>query len=132
MDDTWVWRGAPPGSPGEGRKSDVHKEWLDHTREHWPALYEVIEAAYSAHSPSMAAFLAFMSVRLIEMHRILKPTGSLYLHCAPTANSYLRLMLDSVFGKGERRAPGFRNEIVWGYSGGGVPRNDYPRKHDTI
>lgn len=133
MDDTWVWHGAPPGSPGEGRKSDIHKEWLDHTREHWHALHEVIEAAYTAHSPSMAAFLAFMSVRLIEMHRILKPTGTLYLHCDPTANSYLRLMLDSIFGKGgQARAPGFRNEIVWGYSGGGVPRSDYPRKHDTI
>ena len=132
MDDTWVWHGAPPGSEGEGRKSDVHKDWLDHTREHWPALYEIVEAAYTAHSPSMAAFLAFMSVRLIEMHRILKPTGSLYLHCDPTANAYLRLMLDSIFGRGEQRSPGFRNEIVWGYSGGGVPRNDYPRKHDTI
>ena len=112
MDDTWVWHGAPPGSPGEGRKSDIHKEWLDHTRDHWPALYEVIEAAYNAHSPSMAAFLAFMSVRLIEMHRILKPTGSLYLHCDPTANSYLRLMLDSIFGKGGQRATGFCNETV--------------------
>ena len=132
MDDTWVWHGAPPGSPGEGRKSDIHKEWLDHTRENWPALYEVIEMVYSAHSPSMAAFLAFMSVRLIEMHRILKPTGTLYLHCDPTANSYLRMVLNSIFGTGEQGDPGFRNEIVWGYSGGGVPRRDYPRKHDTI
>ena len=115
MKDTWAWHGEPPGSPGEGKKSDVHKEWLDHTRDHWPALNEVIEAAFHAHSPSMAAFLAFMSVRLIEMHRILKPTGSLYLHCDPTANSYLRLMLDSIFG-----VDNFRNEIVWSYSTGGI------------
>ncbi|MXX84741.1 MAG: hypothetical protein F4Y70_14970 [Chloroflexi bacterium] len=127
MKDTWSWHGDPPGSPGQTKKSDIHKEWLDHTREHWPALNEVIEAAYTAHSPSMAAFLAFMSVRLIEMHRILKPTGSLYLHCDPTANSYLRLMLDAIFGVKQ-----FRNEIVWSYQGTGQPKNAFKRKHDTI
>ncbi len=127
MKDTWSWHGDPPGSPGDGKKSDIHKEWLDHMREHWPALNEVIEAAYHAHSPSMAAFLAFMSVRLIEMHRILKPTGSLYLHCDPTANSYLRLMLDAIFGVNN-----FRNEIVWHYTGGGRAKKYFSRKHDTI
>ena len=118
---------SAPGSPGEGRKSDVHKEWLDHTREHWPALYEVIEAAYSAHSPSMAAFLAFMSVRLIEMHRILKPTGSLYLHCDSTANSYLRLMLDSIFG-----VDNFRNEVVWSYRKMPNRAKHFQKNHDVI
>lgn len=127
MKDTWAWHGAPPGSPGKGKKSDIHKEWLDHTRKHWPALNEVIEAAYHANSPSMAAYLAFMSVRLIEMHRILKPTGSLYLQCDPTSNSYLRLMLDSIFGK-----ENFVNEIVWSYSTGGVGEKWFARKHDTI
>ncbi|MCY4144907.1 MAG: DNA methyltransferase [Chloroflexi bacterium] len=127
LKDTWSWHGDPPGSPGDSKKSDIHKEWLDHTREHWPALNEVIEAAYAAHSPSMAAFLAFMSVRLIEMHRILKPTGSLYLHCDPTANAYLRLMLDAIFGVKQ-----FQNEIVWHYSGGGASKSRFARKHDTL
>lgn len=56
----------------------------------------------------MMAYLAMMAVRLIELHRVLKPTGSLYLHCDPTASHYLKLLLDGVFGAGA-----FRNEIVW-------------------
>jgi DNA modification methylase len=56
----------------------------------------------------MMAYLAMMAVRLIELHRVLKPTGSLYLHCDPTASHYLKILLDSVFGP-ER----FQNEIVW-------------------
>jgi len=56
----------------------------------------------------MMAYLAMMAVRLIELHRVLKPTGSLYLHCDPTASHYLKILLDAVFG-----APNFRNEITW-------------------
>ena len=54
----------------------------------------------------MMAYLAMMAVRLIELHRVLKPTGSLYLHCDPTASHYLKILLDAVFG-----ASNFRNEI---------------------
>ncbi|MGQ7790791.1 site-specific DNA-methyltransferase [Faunimonas sp. B44] len=56
----------------------------------------------------MMAYLAMMAVRLIELHRVLKPTGSLYLHCDPTASHYLKVLLDAVFD-----ARNFRNEIVW-------------------
>ena len=56
----------------------------------------------------MMAYLAMMAIRLIELHRVLKPTGSLYLHCDPTASHYLKLLLDGVFG-----ADKFRNEVVW-------------------
>jgi site-specific DNA-methyltransferase (adenine-specific) len=56
----------------------------------------------------MMAYLAMMAVRLIELHRVLRPTGSLYLHCDPTASHYLKLLLDGVFG-----APNYRNEITW-------------------
>lgn len=73
------------------------------------------------------AYLTMMCVRLIELRRVLKSTGLLYLHCDPTASHYLKIVLDTVFGK-----QNFRNEIVWGYSGGGTPRNDFPRKHDII
>ena len=69
-----------------------------------------------------------MAVRLLEMHRLLKPTGSLYLHCDPTASHYLKMLLDSVF---ERK--NFRNEIVWDYSFRlmDLPRF-FNRKHDVI
>ncbi|MEQ7154023.1 DNA methyltransferase [Brevundimonas aurifodinae] len=56
----------------------------------------------------MMAYLAMMAVRLIELHRVLKPTGSLYLHCDPTASHYLKLLLDAVFGP-----TNYRNEIIW-------------------
>ncbi len=56
----------------------------------------------------MMAYLAMMAVRLIELHRVLKPTGSLYLHCDPTASHYLKILLDGVFGK-----ENFVNEIIW-------------------
>ena len=56
----------------------------------------------------MMAYLAMMAVRLIELHRVLKPTGSLYLHCDPTASHYLKIMLDAVFGPRN-----FRNEVNW-------------------
>jgi site-specific DNA-methyltransferase (adenine-specific) len=56
----------------------------------------------------MMAYLSMMAIRLVELRRVLKPTGSLYLHCDPTASHYLKLLLDAVFG-----ARGYRNEIVW-------------------
>ncbi|MCL2745285.1 MAG: HNH endonuclease, partial [Planctomycetaceae bacterium] len=73
------------------------------------------------------AYLTYMAQRIIEMHRVLKDTGSLYLHCDSTAGHYLKLLLDSVFGK-----QGFRNEIIWCYRGGGSPKSDFGRRHDTI
>ena len=75
----------------------------------------------------MMAYLVMMAIRIVEMHRILKPTGSLYLHCDPTASHYLKIILDAVFSVNS-----FRNEIVWCYRGGGVPKNDFSRKHDII
>lgn len=56
----------------------------------------------------MMAYLAMMAVRLLELHRVLKPTGSLYLHCDPTASHYLKILLDAVFGPMK-----FRNEVIW-------------------
>ena len=73
------------------------------------------------------AYLSYMANRLRECWRVLKLTGSLYLHCDPTMSHYLKVVMDAVFGR-----KNFRNEIVWCYSGGGIPRGDYPRKHDTI
>lgn len=75
----------------------------------------------------LLAYLSMMAPRLIELKRVLKPTGLLYLHCDPTASHYLKLLLDAVFG-----AVNFRNEIIWCYRGGGVPRRDFARKHDVI
>ncbi len=56
----------------------------------------------------MLAYLSMMAPRLVELHRVLKPTGSIYLHCDPTASHYLKLLLDAVFGP-----ENFLNEIIW-------------------
>jgi len=69
-----------------------------------------------------------MAVRLVELHRVLKPTGSLYLHCDPTASHYLKILLDAVFG-----AKGYRNEIIWKRTNGhNVKSRAFPRVHDVI
>ena len=73
-----------------------------------PKLYHAISAAEFSHGKSMKAYLIMMSLRMLEMFRILKPTGTLYLHCDDNASHYLKIMMDSVFGKDN-----FRNEIIW-------------------
>ena len=78
----------------------------------------------------MLAYLTYMGERLVEMHRLLKPTGSIYLHCDPTASHYLKALLDAIFG-----AQNFRNEIVWriGWiSGFKSQKRGWIRNHDTI
>ena len=74
----------------------------------------------------MMAYLAMMAVRLIELHRVLKPTGSLYLHCDPTASHYLKILLDAVFGPIR-----FRNELIWKRSSAHTA-NRFAPVHDTI
>jgi site-specific DNA-methyltransferase (adenine-specific) len=76
------------------------------------------------------AYLTMMTVRLIELHRVLKPTGSLYLHCDPTASHYLKIVMDTIFGK-----QNFRKEIIWSLetvSGFKSQANNWIRGHDVI
>ena len=73
------------------------------------------------------AYLTMMTTRLIELYRVLKKTGSLYLHCDPTASHYLKIVLDLIFGKSN-----FRNEIIWCYRGAGYPKKDFGKRHDII
>ena len=77
-------------------------------KENHPGLYAVIDAAGTAHSKGMKSYLIMMAVRLLEMRRVLKDAGSLYLHCDPTASHYLKLTLDAIFGQDNSR-----NEIIW-------------------
>ena len=79
----------------------------------------------------MMAYLVMMAPRLVELHRVLKPTGSLYLHCDPTVGHYLKILLDSVFGKEQ-----FRSEISWKRTGAHSDtkqgRKQHGRVHDLI
>jgi len=75
----------------------------------------------------MMAYLAMMASRLVELHRVLKPTGSIYLHCDQTASAHLRLLMDAVFG-----VQNFRNDIVWCYKSRPQSKKYFGRKHDNL
>ncbi len=76
----------------------------------------------------MMAYLVMMAVRLVELHRVLKPTGSLYLHCDPTASHYLKIILDTLFA-----AENFRNEIIWQRTNAkGNATTRFATNHDVI
>ena len=111
--DTWSW-------------NDAKQEWLDQLENDQPELYKAITVAKS-HSPGMSGYCAFMAVRIIEMHRILTPDGSLYLHCDAHANSYLRMLLDIVFG-GEN----YQNDIIWQRTTAHNDAKRYGANTDTI
>ena len=126
---------APIGSKAAGAEfkdtwtlDDINEEWHEQIEAESPALYSVILAAGLAGGDSNKAYLIYMAVRMLEMRRILKSTGSIYYHCDPTMSHSIKLMLDTIFG-----AKGFRNEIIWGYPPKGSPPNKmFPRKHDVI
>ncbi|NIZ19329.1 DNA methyltransferase [Entomospira culicis] len=113
--DMWTWQ-------------DVNEAYLESLIDKYPALVRFIMQIQQVHSKGMMAYITYMTQRLIEMHRVLKPTGSLYLHCDPTASHYLKVVLDAIFGK-----ENFRNEIVWCYSTATTPYiKQFPRNTDII
>ena len=106
---------APVGSKAAGAAFEDMWSWKDvdsalmvRLSETHPFLVDYITAIERIHSKAMMAYIAYMAQRLFEMHRVLKPTGSIYLHCDPTAAHYLKVIMDRIFG-----AKNFRNEIVW-------------------
>jgi len=125
---------APIGSQAAGAAfkdtwglDDIKLAWHGIIKHDYPALYAFLQAVRLVHSDSMMSYLMYMAVRIMELRRILKPSGSIYLHCDPTASHYLKLLMDCLFGKTY-----FRNEIIWCYRGGGVPKHDFAKKHDVI
>ena len=126
---------APIGSKAAGAAfkdtwtlNDVDEAWHGEIAESNQALYSIVATAGLSHGKGMKSYLIMMAVRLLEMRRILKNTGSIYLHCDHTASHYLKILMDLLFGKGN-----FRNEIVWCYTGPGSPNmRQFNRKHDTI
>jgi site-specific DNA-methyltransferase (adenine-specific) len=125
---------APVGSKAAGASfkdmwtwEDVNEEYLNTLAKNYPALTAFIASIGAIHSDAMKAYLTYMAQRIIEMYRVLKDTGSLYLHCDPTASHYMKVVLDEIFGKNN-----FRNEIIWCYRGGGSPKKDFGRRHDVI
>ena len=106
---------APVGSQAAGAAfkdtwtlSDLDVAWLGLVADQHPAVYQLLTAAGLTHGKGMQAYLCMMAVRLLEMRRVLKDTGSIYLHCDDAAGHYLKLLMDSVFG-----ASNYRNHLVW-------------------
>lgn len=125
---------APVGSEAAGAAfkdawttDDVTAEEHGEVAERNPALYAVIDAAGQSHGKPMKAYLTMMGARLLEMQRVMKPTGSVYLHCDPITSHYLKIMLDSILG--ERN---FRSEIVWKRTRAFISRRHYGNISDTL
>ncbi len=126
---------APIGSEASGAAfqdtwslSDVDEAWHGEIADRQPALYAIIAAAGLAHGKAMKSYLMMMAVRLLEMRRLLKATGSVYLHCDATAGHYLKCLLDSIFGPDL-----FRDEIVWRTAGAkGLSTRRFARNHDIL
>ena len=125
---------APIGSRAEGSQfkdtwkwSDVNEYQLDIIANDFPELADYIEIIDRVSDMSMKAYITYMAQRVIQLKRILKPTGSIYYHCDPTAGHFVKLMLDCVFGKNN-----FQNELIWQYFAGGKSKQRYSRKHDNL
>lgn len=125
---------APVGSKAAGAAfkdawtlSDV--DLIEHNRlkreQEW--LYALIHAAKKTHSKGMFSYLMMMSPRLFELKRVLKPTGTIYLHCDSAVSHYLKLVMDGLFG-----ADRFGSEVIWRRTGSHNSRKSFGRLHDTI
>ena len=113
FDDTWRWSEAV---------NDFHEIAGD------VSMGNTMEGLRRIHGEgSELAYLSYMANRLRECWRVLKLTGSIYLHCDPTMSHSLKLVMDGIFGNRN-----FLNEIIWYYRGAGVPNNDFARRHDII
>ncbi|HEX9751271.1 MAG TPA: DNA methyltransferase [candidate division Zixibacteria bacterium] len=115
FEDTWKW------------SKSHYEEFFEDSRNE--RLFELMEALHRVLGTSeMMAYLVMMTPRLVELHRVLKPTGTLFLHCDPAASHYLKIVLDAVFGAGH-----FGNEIVWKRTWAkGHAFTRFARNHDVI
>ncbi|MYD48051.1 MAG: hypothetical protein F4W95_06155 [Chloroflexi bacterium] len=113
--DIWSW------------DEDVHPAWKMRIEDDYPSVHAVIQAVEACASENEAAYIAFMAARLLECRRVLKPTGSIYVHCDGHANSYLRMLMDAVFGSDSYRA-----QITWQRTSAHNDSRTFGNVSDTI
>ena len=125
---------APIGSESAGAHfkdrwtlDDTDVAWWGELADKHPSLYSAIQAVGVVNGNRDKSYLIYMAMRLLEMKRVLKDTGSIYLHCDHTMSHSLKLVMDAVFGK-----ENFKNEIIWCYTGASESKKAFPNKHDTI
>ncbi len=116
FDDVWLW-------------DNTSAERVEHVKNAVANPASKVIAGFEGFIPQskMLSYTSYMAERLFIMHRILKDTGSIYLHCDPYASHYLKLVMDAIFGENN-----FRNEIVWCYHAGGATKKHFPKKHDIL
>ena len=108
--------------------SDINRDEHELLADEYPALAAIIEAMGAVNGGSWKSYMIYMAVRLVEMRRILKPTGSIYLHCDPTMSHGLKLAMDAIFG-----VANFRNEIIWHYrTSSGAPQKHFIKNTDAL
>ena len=111
FEDMWTW-------------DDVDKYYLQQLIDDYPYLVQFIDSVDVINGEAMMAYVTYMAQRIIEMHRVLKKSGSFYLHCDSTASHYLKIICDRIFGK-----KNFRNEIIWErIKGAGKKSQHLPKK----
>ena len=126
---------APVGSKAAGAAfkdawtlSDLDIAWMGLIADEHPAISYTLDAAGHSHGKGMQSYLTMMAVRLLEMRRVLKKSGSIYLHCDPTASHYLKQLMDAVYG-----GRNFRSEVIWRRTNAkGLSSKGYPNNVDTL
>jgi len=116
FEDSWHW---------DRKAEDTYHELITDSPEQISAMIAAFRQFVGANQ--MMAYLVMMTARLIELHRVLKDTGSLYLHCDPTASHYLKIVLDTIWGK-----ENFRNEVIWHYLRWPAKQKNFQQMHDVI
>ncbi len=116
FEDTWQW-----DRPAQ-RRLDQFRGAVAH-----PASAAVLGLHSVLGDSGMMSYLSYMAERLYHAHRVLKATGSIYLHCDPNASHYLKVIMDQICG-----AENFQNEFIWYYGGGGASKKRWARKHDVL
>ena len=121
--DTWVW---------DERADNGFAELLQNGSGRFqPRLVDLLKGLRPVlKAGSVLAYLVSLALRVTEIHRVLKTSGTFFLHCDPTASHYLKLVLDAIFC--DDAGGDFRNEIIWGYESGGRSKRDFGNKHDVI
>ncbi len=125
---------APIGSKAAGAAfkdtwtlSDLDVAWMGLIADEHPAIAYLLDAAGRTHGKGMQSYLTMMAVRLLEMRRVLKPTGSIYLHCDPFASHYLKTLMDSIFGPSQ-----FRDDITWNRAAENLSRKKWRRATENL
>ena len=116
FDDMWLW-----DAESAQRVQDIKNAVANPASKVIAAFEMIIPAS------QMLSYTSYMAQRLYEMHRVLKDTGSIYLHCDPTASHYLKLIMDAIFGE-----KNFRNEIIWHHPKIGIAKKKFTSNTDTI